>query len=86
MSAPGDPRSPRSLDDRDYNSFATDGTKRGVARKVVDRDGKPIAADIVSLLAAVVVELRAIRRGLEYLSDEDLFDSDDEDLETIDAQ
>jgi hypothetical protein len=71
-----DLRDPRSLNDREYASFATTGDKKRTARRVVGLDGEPVAAGLEDLITEAVMELRAIRRGLEIVTGESLLTDD----------
>ncbi len=67
-----DPREPRSLNDREHRKFVTTGDRTRVAVRVAGLDDGPVGGSVTDLLGELLMEMRAVRRGLEVLTDEDL--------------
>ena len=62
---------PRSESDRNYASFRTGGDRRHT-RVAVELEGGDIATEFVSIEELMLLELRAIRIGISYMTERDL--------------
>ena len=66
---------PKSLGDREHGSFVPVDGARTTARRVVGADGAAVAAGAEALLGELLLEMRAVRKGLELLTETDLLEA-----------